>query len=303
MPLANRLLNAVITLQSGTVVTLDQTLQMRVRINKASLDIQNRATIEVYGLTRSLREQLLSQFTLWNRTQFVAGRSVGPPVWAPVTISAGWSTVAPAGSNTGQGQQITPVFVGQVAYVEIISGPPNVGIRLTCYTRQLDKTAFPASPAPYTGTFKNFVAWAANEMGFGTNNYICQTSHDNDPANNLGGEIYTIGSILPAIQNAWMPNVAAFVDDDFLTVKDRSTILNAAATQTYSEFVGIPSWTEYGVEFTTLFDPTIRLAQGATLQSALNPSLNGSYVVMEIEYDLTSREEAFYGKVNANPPA
>jgi hypothetical protein len=297
MALANRILQAVITLNSGAFVNLESDLNLRVRIYKASLEIQNRATIEVYGLSKTLREQLLSQFSMWNRQQMLAGNP-NYNIWAPVTIYAGWET------QTAQGltSNVATVFVGQVAFVEIISGPPNVGIRLTCYSRQIDKSAAYSTPAPTTGTFAQFVQWGATQMGFG-NSYTLDSKLSNRPANNLGGMIYKISDILPTIQNAWFPNVAAFIDDNHLYVKDRNLIINPASIYTYSSFIGIPSWTEWGIEFTTLFDPTIRLAGGVNVQSMLNPSLNGEYVVMELEYDLTSREEAFYGKVNCGPPA
>ncbi|XAO36679.1 hypothetical protein WP1_040 [Pseudomonas phage WP1] len=44
-------------------------LDVRVRIMKAALRIQNRATLEIFGLITQLRESLLSQFTAWKHRQ------------------------------------------------------------------------------------------------------------------------------------------------------------------------------------------------------------------------------------------
>src|ERR1700688_1736519 len=127
MSLSSRIITAYIKLNSGATVTLDDTLNIRVRIHKASLEIQNRAIVEVYGLTKTLREQLLSQFSMWNRQKLIAGNP-NYQLFAPITIYAGYETQSAQGLTSN----VATVFVGQVAYVDIISGPPNVGIRLTC---------------------------------------------------------------------------------------------------------------------------------------------------------------------------
>jgi hypothetical protein len=300
MPLANRVLQVTFDMPGGPV-TLDQSLNMNVKIHKGSLAVQNRCTIDVYNLSKTLREQLLSQFSQWQRQKYLQ-TPTNQLKWINVTVKAGWSTPTYGGSQTSQTINTATIFIGQVAFCDIISGPPNVGIKITCYTRQIDKTAQPTMLAPYSGTFAGYVAWAAGQMGFGTN-FICQTSHNNDKSQNIGGVIQSLQALLISIQNAYMPNVAAFVDDGRLIVKDRSSILDPSDIITVSEFIGIPSWTEYGVTFQTLFDPTLRLAYGVTLKSILNPSLNGgTFVVMDLEYDLTTRQEAFYSTVEAAPP-
>ena len=138
-------------------------------------------------------------------------------------------------------------------------------------------------------------------MGFGSN-FICDTSYNSVIINNPARSILSIASLLIDIQDMYKPDVAAFVDDDLLIVKDRNKIMNPAQTAVLSEFIGIPGWTEWGIGFQTLFDPTIKLAQGVSITSSMNPSLNGTYVVLELEYDLSSRDGPFYVKPGASPP-
>src|ERR1700688_1834209 len=99
MSLSNRVLNVTLSMPSGPVV-LDASLNMHVNAYKASLAIQNRATIEVFGLTETLREELLSQFTLYNRQNVLAGTAT--PVWVNVEIDAGYETTAMASPTGGQ---------------------------------------------------------------------------------------------------------------------------------------------------------------------------------------------------------
>ncbi len=298
MALRNRVLIVKLDLPDSTV-TLEQDINIKVKIQKAALAIQNRATVDIIGLTGSLREQLLSQFTAFNQRQVEAGQL--EQKWVGIEIKAGWSS--PSKYETGTAiEQPSTVFKGQVVICELTSAPPNIGVRLTCFTRQIDRTKFVTSPAPDGTTFKAYVAWAADQMGFGTN-FVCETANNETIISNPARSIFVASALLIDIQNMYRPDVAAFVDDDLLIVKDRNKILNPSESVKISEFIGVPTWTEWGVNFVCLFNQGVRLAQGATLESVMNVSLNGTYVVMEIEYDLTSRDGPFYVKANASPPA
>jgi len=294
MPLNRRLLKVTLAMPGGDVI-IDESLQLKVRIHKAALSTQNRAAIEVTNLNTQLREQLLSQFTAWNKRQVESGRTAQN--WLDVKIEAGYY-IGLDKKNT----QSSVIFVGQVALVEPTSPPPNIGVRLTCYSRQIDKTTFITERAPYKTTFKKYVEWAAGQMGFGTS-FICDTSYNDVEILNPARSIHTVAGLLPDIQSYYRPDVAAFVDDNVLIVKDRSAVINKDQVSLLDRFIGIPGWTEWGVEFTVMFDPTVRLAQAVFLMSKMNRSLNGAYVMMEIEYDLTSRDKAFYLKGGGSPPA
>lgn len=291
MALRQRILRVTLDMPSGPVV-LNQTLNLRVRIHKDALAIQSRATVEVSGLTTQLRESLLSQFTAWNKRKVEMGQIAINSV--DVKIEAGWRDTPDAIPSL--------VFQGQVALVDLVSGPPTITVRFTCFTSQIDKTAFTTSRAPAQTTYYGYVAWAAKEMGFGEN-FICDTSFNDKVIENPARSIFTRAGLLIDIQNIYRPAVAAFVDDGRLIVKDMNRIINPGETANVDSFVGIPSWTEWGVEFTTLFDSNILLAHGARLTSKMNPSINGQYVIMSIEYDLNSRERGFYVKAMGSPPA
>jgi hypothetical protein len=305
VPLNQRVLTVTIGLPSGNVV-LTQALSMRIRIRKAALQVQNSATVEVIGMTTSLRLQLLSQFTAWHARQVASGQA--PQDYIPITITAGYQSTASSAANASgdpsasSTNQSATVFSGYVANVDPTSAPPNIGVRIQCFTRQLDKTQFLTQAAPTSGTFYNLVAWAAQQMGLGSN-FICQTSFNNVVVYNAFRTIYTVGGLLIGIQDLQRPNVAAFIDDGQLIVKDRSAIVNSASTVRLDEFIGTPLWNEWGVEWMTLMNTAVKLASAAALTSSMNPGVNGTYVITELEYDLTSREGPFYVKAMGSPPA
>jgi hypothetical protein len=291
MALTTRILKATLSMPGGDVV-LDQTLEMKIKISKAALAIQNRATIDVIGLTTSLREQLLSQFTAWKKRQVETGQ-----------IQQNWINIKiEAGNDDNTNSEPSVIFKGQVVLCEPSSPPPNIGVRITCYSRQIDRTSFISTPAPAQTTFANYVAYAAAQMGF-DKNFICDTSYNDVVIYNPARSIHVAAALLIDIQNMYRPDVAAFIDDDILIVKDRNKIINPSNVAQVTEFIGTPSWTEWGVDFTTLFNPSIRLAQAAALTSLMNPSLNNTYVIMELEYDMTTRGTAFYVKASGSPPA
>jgi hypothetical protein len=274
-------------------VVLDQSLDLRFNIRKAALALQNRASVTVFGMSQPLREQLLSQFTAWNKRQVEVGMLERK--WIEVKLEAGYLDA--------DGVEISAVvFKGQVVLVNLVSAPPDIGITIQCYTRQVDKTTFVSDPAPVTTTLAEYVKWAAGQMGLG-DHYLCQTSYNDQVIENPSSGALIIAALTVDIQNARRPDVAAFVDDDFLYVKDRDKIINLSEMAFVTEFVGIPSWTEWGIEFEAMFDTSIRLAHGVDVKSQLNPSIDGQYVLVSIEYDLSSRDTPFYVKAQGAPPS
>lgn len=274
-------------------VELTEQLNLKVRVSKAALNIQNKATIEVAGLSTELRAQLLTQFTAWNK-RLVSEIIIQNQPYVNVTISAGYLENGIISLST--------VFVGQVVLCEPASPPPDIVVKITCFTRQVDKTSFITSLPPTKMRFYDFVAWAANEMGFGTN-FRCDTSYNDREITNPSGSFYTRGSLLINIQDMYRPDVVAFVDDEVLIVKDRDKVLNPDQVPKLYEFVGIPSWNEWGIEAQVLYDPNIRLANAIEVFSVMNPSMIGQYVVTSLDYDLASRDVPFYVKATGSPPA
>jgi hypothetical protein len=291
MPLAQRIIKVTISLPSGNVV-LTQALRMNVSVFKAALAIQSRATIDVIGMTTSLRQRLLTQFTAWHKRKVESGGASQD--WIDIQIEAGW--------DNSVGTSV--IFKGQVVLVEPSSGPPNIGVRITCFTRQIDKTTWKSNPAPFKTTFENYVRWASKVMGL-TNEPICQTSYNDLEIKNPARSIYDAGALLIDIQNQYRYgfDVVAFVDNDQLIVIDKAQAVASRGIVNLSEFIQTPTWTEWGASFLVLMEPRIQLVQAVTLNSLMNPGVNGTYVLTTLEYTLSSRDVPFYVRGNGSPPA
>ncbi|WP_124607980.1 baseplate hub protein [Burkholderia seminalis] len=290
MAIGIRILKVTFSLQNGDVV-LDETIEMRVRVRKTALAIQNKCSIEVSNLSGTLRETLLSQFTQWRYRSVVAG--LADPNYVNVKVEAGY--------RSSSSDVTTTIFEGQVVTATPVSAPPTIGIRLDCFSRQIDKTAFVTEPAPASGTFKSYVEWAGKQMGVAQT--ICDTSYDNTVLTNQFATANRVSSLIIQIQDVFKPAVAAFVDNNTLIVRDLNKVIGASQMVSINEFIGTPMWNEWGVEFECLMNPAISLVNAVTIASKMNPSLNGTYVVPDISYDLTSRDTPFYMKVGGMPPA
>lgn len=291
MTMKQRILRVTFTLPSGPVV-LTEGLRMNVRIHKAALAIQNKALIEVYGMDTQMRESLLSQFTAWNKRK--VEQNAQSPHWIPVIVEAGYRTY--------NSENTSLVFKGEVALVEPGAPPPNMSVRITAYTNQINKTKFITQPALASATLAEYVQWCSDAMGL-TSKPVIDTSYNNQVITNPSVSTHIAAALVIDIQNAYRQDVVAYIDDGVLIVKDAAKAINVSQISDVRTFVGTPSWTEWGVEFLTMFDPTIRLGQAANLTSVMNPSVNGNYVLTELDYDLSSRDRAFYVRGSGSPPA
>lgn len=291
MPLGTRHLKVILKMPGGDVV-LDQTLDLRVQIRKKALDAQSTCMIEITNLNTNLREFLLSQFTAFNKRQVKSNTAGSNNPYVNVEIEAGY--VEGNLSRTGV------IFFGQVVMVNPTSYPPNLTLRIECYTRQLDKLKWMSDVPPEDVTFLEYVQWVGRQLDL---NVICDTKMNNSRNWNSSSSTQVLSQLVIDIQNAYRPDIAAYVEDNFLIVRDIDKVVSSANRVNVTEFVGTPVWNEWGVEFMTLFDPRLTLTSAVSLNSLMNPKLNQDFVIFSVDHDLSARDNPFYTKVYGIPPA
>lgn len=292
MAMKDRLIRVTFNMPDGPVV-LAEDLMIRVRSRKTVLTLQNRAIIEIGGMAEKKREFLMSNFTAFNKRQREQG-VLTDLVYISVKIEVGY--------RSDGVESLTQVFIGQVAMAELAQEPPNMIMRITAYTRMLDNSRYQTSAAPSPITFKDYCIWAGKQMQ--VLDTKVNTSIDNLVIYNPGRTSFVVSALIWDIQNYNRNTVVAYIDDDILYVKDKDKILSEEQIANVDNFIGVPTWDEYGVEFNTLFDPSIALANGVRLKSIVNPGVNDStYIITELNYDLSSRDNQFFVRANASPSA
>jgi hypothetical protein len=298
-------------------VTLKEDLAISVRVSKDSLSVQSHALIDITNLTNSMRHYLMSNFSAYDRR--VREKGLKPEYFINVEVSAGY--IAPGASwnpnrvfteadlnhpveipNYSDISTMAPIYHGQIVMCSLLAAPPDITIRMECFTNQLNKATDVVNNSPDGMTFKQYVYWAGKAMGFDEGHIYCKTDIDAQKIKNFGRRNNVAEQLVYYIEHIDWPNIAAFIDDNLFIVKNRRDVMNPGDMLKINEFVGIPTWDEWGVQFTTLFTPLIKLGGGVTLESKINPGINGDYVIGRLEYELHSRDTPFYVHALALPP-
>ncbi|WP_321875239.1 baseplate hub protein [Burkholderia cenocepacia] len=274
-------------------------LSIRARIKKNAFKMQTSCTLEIINLSKSVRERLMSRMTAWDARMRNEGREEQRKI--KVEVKAGYAAPFKPGQSKDIRLEPSTVFTGEVGIVELISGPPDIAIRVQCFTSQIDRSSFKTGQTPNKLTVAEFVKYISKQMGL-TSDPIIDTVKADEILINPGQSCVTRIALLTWLQRLYGPEVFAFVDNGQIIVKDAWKLVDKDNIPVYSDFLEIPMWNEYGVTFSTLFDPTLKLAGPAQLKSKLNPAVNGGvFIVYAVEYNLTSRGNEFNVTAFASP--
>jgi len=316
MPLKQRIVRITIKPKGGQPVVLEsiggENFSARVNIAKAIDTYQQQCTIDIVGLTASVRGFLLSNFSAY-QNQLVQD---GVPLnYCDVQIEAGYRTAAASSNGVEQTDWTSVLFVGQIVTAQLVEGPPDPRVVIQCATRQNDKTTW-TQPLPNKSTYRNICELIANQMGL---NLVGATSFDAQEVSNFGTSKGTLSSLVTEIQNMTLGRTVAWADGGNLYVSDANKAIDPSQISLISEFVGIPSVDSYGFNGRTLLaqnNPTLGSAvqvmsvtdnkQPGFLLSDRDkstPLVSGKFVVTILEYEICTREPPFYCRMFGALPA
>jgi hypothetical protein len=112
----------------------------------------------------------------------------------------------------------------------------------------------------------------------------------------VAGYSYTGDAAAQVYDIARVGGVVTYVDDDTLFVldaddfaKSRRRILNEK-----SGMIGLPRPTDGGVEVTFLIDGTAILGGQLTIESKLDPTLSGDYIVKQLSFNAQTHSDEFF---------
>lgn len=256
---------------SGEMKTFEG-LAMTARGSKFGSETQNTCDIEILNLSKDVRNYILTETSPFNANKTPKR----------VIVEAGRM-------STGTAR----LFVG-----EIISSsptqPPDIGLSIKAQTGAFKKGELVANSMPAKEKLSTIAQKVADDLEAtlefeATDKFISNYSFS-------GAALRQVGSLADA------GNVDAFQDDEVLVVKDagkprrnRVKVVNAG-----TGMIGVPEATERGVKVTTLYDLETDLGGRLDLTSELNPSLDGSYTIYKVDFDLASRAEAWYYTIEAS---
>lgn len=257
---------------SGEIRVYEGPLDITVTGSKLASDVQNSADITITNLSAAVRNYLLTETSPFNKNR------------TPKRIFVEAGRV-----STG----VARMFTG-----EIISSsptqPPDIGLQMKAQTGAFQKGNIVARSGLAKEKLSALSKKVADDIGASvefeaTDKFIANYSYS-------GASLKQVGALGEAGQ------VDAFQDDDVLVVKDygkprrnRTKIINAG-----TGMIGIPEVTERGVKVQFLFDLDTDLGGAIDLTSELNPSLNGSYTIYKLDFELASRDTPWYYTAEAS---
>lgn len=238
---------------------------------KVVSDVQNTCDITVTNLSRDVRNYILTETSPFNKNK------------TPKTVYVEAGRV-----STGTAR----LFFGDIVSSSPTQ-PPDIGLKLKAQTGAFKKGELVARSGLAREKLSAIAGRAATDLGAS----LEFEATDKDIANYSfsGASLKQVNALASA------GGVDAFLDDTTLVVKDRNKpranrvkIINAN-----TGMIGIPEVTERGVKVKILFDLQTDLGGQIDLTSELNPAVNGSYTIFKIDFDLASRDTAWYLDIEA----
>jgi len=247
-------------------------LQITAKGSKGVTDTQNSADVDVVNLSKDVRNYILTETSPFNKNRTPK----------KLYIEAGRQ-------STGTAR----LFVG-----DIISSsptqPPDIGLQLKAQTGAFKKGELVAR----SGLAKEKLSSIAGKAAKDLDATLVFEAQDKFIANYSfsGANLRQVNALAGA------GNVDAYLDDETLVVKDRGKPVKnrVKIIDNTTGMIGIPEATERGVKVKILFDLQTDLGGEIKLTSELNPALNGSYTIYQIDFDLASRDTPWYLEIEAS---
>lgn len=227
---------------------------------------QNECTVQIMNMDRDSRNFILTETSPFNRHR-VLKRLV---VWA--------------GRKSYGVQQI---FQGDITEASV-SQPPDIVLQVKALTANFEKGNIVARNGGDTMNLSELSQTVARDLGVQLEFQATDKK--------IAAYSYTGSAVKQVDKLAEIGLVDAYVDDGVLVVKNmniplsnRTRILNKN-----SGMIGIPELTEHGVRVKFLLDNQTQVGTMLTIQSELNPSLNGNYTIYKLSFDISNRDQQFY---------
>ena len=240
--------------------------------SKGVTDTQNTCSVSIANLSRDVRNFILTETSPFNKNR------------TPKKL------IVEAGRvSTGTAR----LFVGNITRSSP-SQPPDIRLDLEAQTGAFKKGDLVAR----SGMAKEKLSEIAQRVAADLEAKLTFEASDKLIANYSfsGASLRQVNAL------AMAGNVDAYLDDETLVVKDRGKPLanRVKVINASTGMIGIPEATERGVKVRILFDLETDLGGQIDLTSELNPALNGSYTIYKIDFDLATRDTAWYLDIEAS---
>lgn len=253
-------------IQVGSDLRIYQDGAITVNITKSCNALQNEATVTVTGLSKQVRDQLLTETSPYNKnyTPKALTISAGRQSTGPFSIYSGniiESSVSQPPDIVTTIKSKTLNFLKQIVIARSFAARTQLSVIATRVAADLGLT----------------LVFEATDRSIGNFSFTGAQTKFVNKLNEVGG-------------------VNAYIDDSKLVVKNTAVPLQNVVhvLSEASGMIGSPELTDIGVRVKYLLDPNTQLGGKLTIQSSLNPQLSGDYTIYNLSHVLATRDVAFY---------
>lgn len=227
---------------------------------------QNECTLTVSGLSMSTRDHLLTETSPFNSNR------------TPKRLIIEVGRVSTA---------LFRIFIGDIVSAEP-SAPPDVDVIIKAKTQSAQSGNIVAIASGPISKLSAISQRVADEIGLGLDFQALDK--------NISNFSYTGAALKMVNLLQDSGGVRAFIDDETLIVKNYGSALSGRIRILGADtgMVGIPKATEKGLDVTFLIDSESLLGGMIRLDSKMNKSLNGDYVIDQLKFDVASHEDPFF---------
>lgn len=241
-------------------------LRVRASGTKFANAQQNECTLTVGGLSMSTRDHLLTETSPFNSNR------------TPKRLIIEVGRVSTA---------LFRIFIGDIVSAEP-SAPPDVDVIIKAKTQSAQAGNVVAIASGPISKLSAISQRVADEIGLGLDFQALDK--------NISNFSYTGAALKMVNLLQDSGGVRAFIDDETLIVKNYGSTLSGRIRILGADtgMVGIPKATEKGLDVTFLIDSESLLGGMIRLDSKMNKSLNGDYVIDQLKFDVASHEDPFF---------
>lgn len=264
MPIDPRLLR--IGIEVSGKINYYEDLNIVVGCTKFANAIENECTVKITNLSKQVRDYILSETSLFTKSKEPKR----------LIVEAGRMSTGTA-----------VVFIGDIISATP-SQPPDIALTIKAQTKNTSKGDIVVKAQGEQASMRTIATDIAADLALSLLFEALDKKISN--YNFTGGVLKQIEKI----SEAGMVNV--FIDDDKMVVKDRGVPLKSQAQiiSADSGMVGLPSITEHGVKVKYLFSNLSAIGGALIVQSKINPTVNGTYEIYKMTYELANRDNPFY---------
>lgn len=248
-------------------------LDIRVQGQKFANPTSSYCTVKISNLTRDQRN-----FILTTATPVTVKGKDRTPIFVTVDV----------GRKYNGAPSLFRLFEGTV-YTSTVTPPPDIGITLRSLAQSEFTGLIQSNSQGLITQLETIAKSIADQNGLmlkfkATPKQIANYTHDGAVTKQLQ-KLQEVGGVL------------AYIDGKTLVVTDQYGFNNDAGFVLKMEtgMVGVPQATESGCIAQMLVAPNINIGDKISVQSKINPSVNGSdYNIRQIAFDIANRDTPFF---------